>query len=105
MLDKIIEDVDKIYYSGDFGPEGIIIANKLKMRYGDKLKFWRFSVKDYLKIISHKEISHTSKAKLDNIKNDELSFLIERIKEKGLAGYQEMLIEDYIKDIINMMIV
>ncbi|OSA67976.1 hypothetical protein B2H86_10450 [Clostridium botulinum] len=105
LLDKIIEDVDKIYYSGDFGPEGIIIANKLKMRYGDKLKFWRFSVEDYLKIISHKEISHTSKAKLDNIKNDELSFLIERIKEKGLAGYQEMLIEDYIKDIINMMIV
>lgn len=105
LLDKIIKDVDEIYYSGDFDPEGIIIANKLKMRYGDKLKFWRFSVEDYLKIISHKEISHTSKAKLDNIKNDELSFLIERIREKGLAGYQEMLIEDYIKDIIDMMIV
>ncbi|WP_434306129.1 DUF2399 domain-containing protein [Clostridium botulinum] len=105
MLDKIIEDVDEIYYSGDFDPEGIVIANKLKMRYGDKLKFWRFSVECYLKIISHKEISQTSKAKLDNIKNDELSFLIERIKEKGLAGYQEMLIEDYINDIIDMMIV
>ncbi|WP_409069367.1 hypothetical protein ACFLKB_07025 [Clostridium sp. FAM 1755] len=63
------------------------------MRYGDKLKFCRFSVEDYLKIISHKEISHTSKSKLNNIKNDELSFLIERIKEKRLAGYQEISVE------------
>lgn len=99
LLDKLIEGVEEIYYSGDFDPEGISIANKLKIRYGDKLKFWRFDVEDYLKIISHKKISSISKAKLDNIENDELSPLIEKIKEKGLAGYQELLIEDYIDDI------
>lgn len=96
---KIIEDVEEIYYSGDFDPEGIIIANKLKMRYGNKLNFWRFDIEDYLKVISYKKISSISKAKLDNIENSELSPLIEKIKEKGLAGYQELLIEDYIYDI------
>lgn len=99
LLDKIIEDVEEIYYSGDFDPEGIIIANKLKMRYGNKLNFWRFDIEDYLKVISYKKISSISKAKLDNIENSELSPLIEKIKEKGLAGYQELLIEDYIYDI------
>lgn len=96
LLDKIVKKVEKIYYSGDFDPEGISIANKLKVRYGDKLSFWRFDVEDYLRIISNKEISQTSMAKLNNIKNSQLESLIKELKEKGIAGYQELLIENYI---------
>lgn len=103
LLDKIIKDVEEIYYSGDFDPEGILIANKLKLRYGDKLKFWRFDVEDYLKIISNKAISSIRMSKLDNIKDTELEPLIHELKKTGMAGYQELLIEDYIEDIIKVM--
>lgn len=99
LIDKTIENVEEVYYSGDFDPEGIFIANKLKMRYGDKLKFWRFGVEDYLKVISDKEIPYSRNTMLDNIKNSEIIPLIEKLKHKGLAGYQELLIEDYVKDV------
>ncbi|WP_209700908.1 TIGR02679 domain-containing protein [Clostridium algifaecis] len=101
LLDKIVENVEEIYYSGDFDPEGIAIADKLKIRYGDKLKFWRFDVEDYLKIISNKAISSIRMSKLRNIKNAELEPLIQEIKKNGMAGYQELLIEEYIEDIWN----
>lgn len=103
LLDKTIENVEEIYYSGDFDPEGIVIANKLKMRYGDKLKFWRFGVEDYLKIISDKEIPYSRNTMLDNIENNEIVPLVEKLKNKGLAGYQELLIEDYVKDVRKIM--
>lgn len=103
LLDKIIEGVEEIYYSGDFDPEGISIAVKLKMRYGEKLRFWRFDVKDYFKAISDNEISIVRRKKLDNIKNSQLEPLIEKIKDRGTAGYQELLMEDYAGDIIEKM--
>ncbi|KGM96599.1 hypothetical protein Z968_06060 [Clostridium novyi A str. 4552] len=102
LLDKIIKNVEEIYYSGDFDPEGIFIANKLRMRYKNKLKFWRFRVEDYIKSVSHKEIPYSRMTILDNIKDRDIKELIEKIKEKGLAGYQELLIKDYVKDIRNI---
>lgn len=99
LIDKTIEYVDEIYYSGDFDPEGISIANKLKERYGDKLRFWRLDLQNYSKAISDKKISNTSINKLNNIKNNELGELIEEIKKNEVAGYQESLVEYYIEDI------
>lgn len=99
LLDKLVDEVNEIYYSGDFDPEGISIANKLKIRYGDKLKLWRFTTDDYLRIVSDKVISEVSMSKLNSIKSNELADLIESIREKKLAGYQELLVEDYIRDI------
>lgn len=39
--------------------------------------------------------------KIDNIQNSSLEPLIEKLKYMGMAGYQEMLIENYVEDIIN----
>lgn len=103
LLDKIVKDVEEIYYSGDFDPEGILIADKLKLRYGDKLKFWRFDVEDYLNIISNKAISGISMTKVDSIQDTELEPLIHELKNIGRAGYQELLIENYVEDIMKVM--
>ncbi|AKN30067.1 hypothetical protein Ccar_04190 [Clostridium carboxidivorans P7] len=102
LLDKVVQEVEEIYYSGDFDPEGILIANKLKLRYGDKLKLWRFDVEDYLKVISNKFISDISRAKLNNIQNSALEPLIKKLEDIGKAGYQEMLIEEYVEDVIKV---
>lgn len=99
LLDKTIEYVDEVYYSGDFDPEGISIAAKLQERYGDKVKFWRLDLQNYLNAVSDKKISDTSISKLKNIKNHELEELIEGIKKNGVAGYQEALVQYYIEDI------
>ena len=103
LLDKIVKDVEEIYYSGDFDPEGILIADKLKLRYGDKLKFWRFDVEDYLNIISNKAISGISMTKVDSIQDTELEPLIHELKNIGRAGYQELLIGNYVEDIMKVM--
>jgi len=67
LLDKIAESGAEIYYSGDLDPEGIMIADKLKQRYGDQFHLWRFDEKDYEKIQSKVKPSDQKIKKLDKI--------------------------------------
>lgn len=102
FLDKVINKVDKIFYSGDFDPEGINIAYKLKQRYGDKLKFWRFDVEEYKSLKSNVTIEERRLKQLDGINSEELLPLINKLKKEGSSGYQELLVEEYIGDIIRI---
>ena len=52
LMDKLVKSGAKIYYSGDFDPEGIVMSDKLKQRYGEKLVLWRYTKEDYLSIKS-----------------------------------------------------
>jgi uncharacterized protein (TIGR02679 family) len=99
LLDKLMDNVYKIYYSGDFDPEGLLIADKLIQRYGDKITLWRYGIDDYKTIISNKKISPQRLKKLSNLKTKELIALAEEIQKTGLAAYQELLIEKYLNDI------
>ncbi len=101
LLDKIVEGGSEIYYGGDFDPEGLIIADKLKKRYGEKLVLWHFTPEAYEKIQSKKMISAARLKKLDKIESPELKKLAETIKKSGYSGYQEMMVEVYLKDIVN----
>lgn len=101
LLDKIIKKNTFIYYSGDFDPEGLVIADKLKTRYKDNLILWRYDISDYEKTISKQKISKNRLKKLKNIRNEELIELAVYLKKKAMAGYQELLIEKLISDIIN----
>ncbi len=51
-MDKLVENGVRIYYSGDLDREGIIMADKLKLRYESKLVLWRYGVEDYRDIVS-----------------------------------------------------
>ncbi len=101
LLDKLSCKGCKIYYSGDFDPEGLQIADKLKIRYKDNLILWRFSVQDYLKIKGQVSIDSRIN-KLSNIQSQQLIPLKNKIIEIGTAGYQELLINKYIQDIKNL---
>ncbi|MFC0903343.1 DUF2399 domain-containing protein [Clostridium sp. MT-14] len=52
LMDKLVENGVRIYYSGDLDREGIIMADKLKLRYESKLVLWRYGVEDYRDIVS-----------------------------------------------------
>jgi len=99
LLDKIVEGGSEIYYSGDFDPEGLIIADKLKKRYGEKLILWHFTSEAYQTIQSKKMITAARLKKLDKIESPELKKLAEAIKKFGYSGYQELMVDVYLKDI------
>lgn len=96
LLDMLAEQNTQIYYSGDFDPEGLMIADKLKARYGEKLTLWRYSVEDYEKAISEEIINEKRLKCLDNLKDEALIKLANHIKKERKAGYQELLIEQYV---------
>ena len=99
LLDMLVKEGKIIYYSGDFDPEGLGIADRLKSRYRDNLVFWRYSLSDYEKTLSKEKISTKSMSKLESLKNEKLIELARYLKKNAMAGYQEMLIDELIRDI------
>ncbi|WP_297428859.1 TIGR02679 domain-containing protein [Clostridium sp.] len=99
LMDKLIKNGAKIYYSGDFDPEGIVMADKLKQRYGESLALWRYTKEDYIGIKSSVKLEDYRIKKMNNIKSLELKNIVEIICINKSAGYQELLVEKYIEDI------
>lgn len=102
MLDKLIEAGYIIHYSGDFDPEGLVIAEKLKKRYKDKLILWRMDIGSYEESLSNEAVAEDRLTKLNNIQSLELQQVIHSMKQLGRAGYQEALVEKLIKDVKEM---
>ncbi len=99
LLDMLYKDGCQIYYSGDFDPEGMTIANKLKERYKEKLTLWGYDDQSYLKAKSDKRLSELRLSKLDKVNDEMLKELAITIKDTRYAGYQELLIDKLIEDI------
>ena len=94
LLDLMVENGTFIYYSGDFDPEGLQMADSLKRRYDTRLEFLEMTVSNYHKIKS--EISIVSRLnKLDRITSEKLLPLVEELRSYKTAGYQELLMEEY----------
>lgn len=99
LLDKLFKEGATFYYSGDFDPEGLRIADKLKSRYNDKLFLWRYSAEDYLKIKGNKGFEGREN-KLIKLKSKVLIEVKEIMEREKVCGYQELLVMDYVDDII-----
>lgn len=99
LLDMLVKEGTKIYYSGDYDPEGLQIADRLKKRYGERLILWRYSKKDYDIAVSSSNINEERLKKLQNLSNESLLALGEKIRKTACAGYQENIIEKLIEDV------
>ena len=93
MLLNKIKNLDKIYYAGDFDPEGLQIADKLKDLYKDE--FMLYDEKYYEKIISDKELDLKRIGKLKSIKDKDLKDICDSLRKYKKAAYQELLIDEY----------
>ncbi|MDF2472329.1 MAG: hypothetical protein K0R21_111 [Anaerocolumna sp.] len=91
-LDLLAKSNTNIYYAGDFDPEGILIAAKLKNRYKDLLTLWHYTVDDYKLALSNEHIDDKRLHKLDKVECEELKDTIALMKELKRAGYQENMI-------------
>lgn len=99
LFDKLAANGTKIYYSGDFDPEGLQMLERLKQRYPDLLVPWHYGLEDYHACISNQVHSPTRLKKLDKIQSQELVPLKEELKRTQCAGYQEGLLDMLWEDI------
>ena len=83
-------------YAGDFDPEGLLIAERLKKRYGDRLAFWKYEPEMYLKYMSEEKLTKQRIKKLDGVRDVILLKIAELMREEGRAAYQESMLEEYL---------
>ena len=93
LLDMLVKQKYKIYYSGDIDPEGIQIADKLKSRYNDNLYFFGFDTNTYKDNLSNVKISESRLKKLEKIKSKDLKAICKELNLIKQASYEEKNIE------------
>lgn len=93
ILERLIDEEVEIYYSGDFDPEGLMIAAKLKERYAEKVRFLAMDLEAYNQ---SKPSVHLDEERCKKLRNnpvpEKLQEVAEAIVSSGLAGYQEGII-------------
>lgn len=92
----------EIYYAGDFDPEGLLIAQKLRSFYQGTFHYWHLSVDDYKKCRSDRQISAKRLKILEKIIDMELKPTAAEIMKYQTAGYQEGLLKRYMTDPVFM---
>ena len=78
-----------LYYNGDFDPEGLLIAAKLKEKYQDKLELFCYTELDYENCVSKNKVSLSRLNKLSKVDLEDLMVIKNLLVQKGLAAYQE----------------
>ena len=104
-LDRLVAGGCTLYYSGDFDPEGLLMAQRLIKRYPGVARLWHYSAIDYNLSLSsrgpayHSESTSDSRIKqLDGLIIPELCAIADALRAKRYAGYQEALIEQLADD-------
>lgn len=98
MLDLIVQSGATLYYSGDFDPEGLRIAQRLKDRYSS-LVFWRYTPEDYRAALSEEALATNRLKKLAGLQSATLTALADLMESEKRAGYQETIYQRYLDDI------
>jgi uncharacterized protein (TIGR02679 family) len=101
LIEKLCAESVIIYYSGDYDPEGLLMAQRLRFKFGSNIRFWRYTIEDYEKSLTEREISDLGASKLSNVTEVELLDLKDRMKFFMKIGYQERHIETLYNDIIS----
>ncbi|OXM87010.1 TIGR02679 domain-containing protein [Paenibacillus rigui] len=102
LLDRIVASTPNItlMYSGDFDPEGVLMANRILLRYPHNTVPWRYSIADYEETAPSTLIEDNARLnQLKQVVSTELITVANAIMERQMAGYQEELISSLIKDI------
>lgn len=89
FLDLLEHEKVQVYYWGDFDPEGLLIAQKVKEYYLGAFSYWNMSLADYRAAQSNEVISAKRLASLKLIKDKELEEVVLEMQRCQKAGYQE----------------
>ncbi|MCC8066249.1 MAG: DUF2399 domain-containing protein, partial [Clostridiales bacterium] len=116
ILDLLAKSNATVYYAGDFDPEGLLIAQKIRQYYLEsltknisayslpdssasgikqKFQFWHMSGEDCHASLSEEPISEKRMKILDRITDQELAHAVRLLRKYGVAGYQENIYDRY----------
>ncbi|MGI6012510.1 MAG: TIGR02679 family protein [Ruminococcus sp.] len=98
LMDLFAKAKMEVWYAGDFDPEGLLIAQKLKQYYQGEFHYWHMTAADYEKSRSLKKISPRRLKILEKISDEQLLETAAAIKTAKAAGYQENMWEVYLED-------
>ena len=93
FMDKIEKEEIDIKYSGDFDPEGILIAQKIRKRYKN-VKLFCYEKEIYIKRDNRKKLSDISIKKLEKIVDEELKEIAEVININRDGVYPENFLKE-----------
>lgn len=102
VLDRLVQHHNQLYYNGDFDPEGLIIAEKLKERYQSQLTLFKYEEKDYEYCKSGEEITESRMKKLNLIHSKELEIIKSKLLDTKCSGFQEKNISNIMKEMIQI---
>ena len=94
-MDLLAKAGIKVYYAGDFDPEGLLIAQKVRYYYQGEAVYWKMSVQEYEKSKSAEIISAKRMKMLERIEDEELLDTVAAMRASTLAGYQENIWKEY----------
>lgn len=97
VLDLLAAAGTKVYYAGDFDPEGLLIAQKLKQYYRGSFSYWHMSASEYESSRSDKKLSERRLKMLAGITDPALQQTAMAVRDAGAAGYQENIWEMYLQ--------
>lgn len=100
VLEKLENSNNELYYNGDFDPEGLLIADKLKKRF-PKLKFFCYEEDDYINSKSKEVISDSRIKKMDRLEEENLQTIKDLLLKNKRSAYQEKNIDRIVKFIKN----
>lgn len=95
VLDLLAAAGVKVFYAGDFDPEGLLIAQKISEYYQGEFEFWHMGAEDYESCRSNEGISDRRLKSLQNIRDERLLPVVRLLQECRVAGYQEKLLGVY----------
>jgi len=98
VLSALYESGCNIFYSGDFDPEGLLIADKLLKRF-PRMELCAMDVSDYKKSCSNVLLDDKRLHKLKGIEHPRLKALAQAMMEEKRAGYQETILQDILQAI------
>ena len=99
IIELLVQGNTAIYYSGDIDPGGLGICDRLWKKYPNHIIPWFMNKESYYECMSNENISEARLTALSKIENPILKETSAVLNKERKAGYQENIINDYIKDI------
>ena len=87
MMDLLAAAGVRVYYAGDFDPEGLLIAQKLCQYYPGIFEYWHMSEDDCAASLSERTISRRRLKMLERINDPKLLPAVNILRREGRAGY------------------
>jgi len=100
LLDMLDASGTLFFYSGDFDGGGLSIAERLMNRYAGHMNLWHMTPEDYYTCTADKEWGGARFTMLNGFESNILIETAHAIRERGVAGYQELLITELLHDIV-----